>query len=139
MEIKDKIAECKAAMKYAERLALELDAAMDTRPRSPKLTGLPRSGQNTTLDLQMEIIEAAEKRFEAAREIALEKLNELEEKIDALAEYDQKAVLYFRYIYRLKWTEVAERMHWSERTVRRIHAKALEALARTERSEDAET
>lgn len=139
MEIRDKIAECRAAMKRAERLALELDAAMDPRPRSPKLTGMPRSGQSATLDLQMEIIEAARTRFEAAREIALEQLAELEEKIDALEEYDQKAVLYFRYIYRLKWDEVAERMHWSERTVRRIHGRALETLAKTERSEDGET
>ena len=130
MEINDKIAECRAALKQAQKLALELDAAMDPRPRSPKLTGLPRSGQNTTLDLQMEIIEAAEKRFEAAREIALEKLIELEEKIDALAEYDQKAVLYFRYIYGMKWADVAERMHWSERTVRRIHEKAVEEMGK---------
>ena len=125
----DKIAEYREAMKRAERLALELDAAMDARPRSPKLTGLPRSGQNATLDLQMEIIEAAEKRFEAAREMALEKLSELEEEIDSLEEYEQKMVLYFRHIYRLKWSDVADRMHWSERTVRRIHARAVRALA----------
>ena len=134
MEIKDKIAECRAAMKRAKRLAQELDAAMDPRPRSPKLTGMPRSGQNTTLDLQMEIIEAAKQRFEAAREILLEKMNELEEKIDALEEYDQRAVMYFHYIYGWKWAEVADRMGWSERTVRRIHAKALEEMGRHENS-----
>lgn len=132
----DKIAEYKEALKRAERLALELDAAMDVRPRSPKLTGLPRSGQNATLDLQMEIIEHAQKRFEAARDIFLEKLSELEEEIDSLEEYDQRMVLYFRHFYRMKWNEVAERMHWSERTVRRIHARALKALAKTERSEE---
>ena len=130
----DKIAEYREAMKRAERLALELDAAMDARPRSPKLTGLPRSGQNATLDLQMEIIEAAEKRFEAAREMALEKLSELEEEIDSLEEYEQKMVLYFRHIYRMKWSDVADRMHWSERTVRRIHAKALEEMGRNDNS-----
>ena len=132
MEIKDKIAECRAAMKRAERLALELDAAMDPRPRSPKLTGMPRSGQSATLDLQMEIIEAARTRFESAREIALEQLNELEEKIDALEEYDQRAVMYFHYIYGLTWAEVADRIGWSERTVRRIHAKALEEMGKNE-------
>lgn len=130
----DKIAEYREAMKRAERLALELDAAMDARPRSPKLTGLPRSGQNATLDLQMEIIEAAEKRFEAAREIALEKLSELEEEIDRLDEYEQKMVLYLRHIYRMRWSDVADRMHWSERTVRRIHARAVRSLA--ERGKD---
>ena len=128
MEIKDKIAECRAAMKRAERLALELDAAMDPRPRSPKLTGMPRSGQSATLDLQMEIIESAQKRFEEARERALERLNELEDLIDQLPSYEQQAVLYFRHIYRMKWNDVADRMHWSQSTVQRIHARALKEL-----------
>ena len=138
MDVKTKITDFKEAMKRAERLALEVDDARNATPKSPNMDGMPRSGCHTSLDLQMEIIEAARTRFEAAREIALEQLNELEEKIDALDEYDHKAVLYFRYIYRLKWDEVAERMHWSERTVRRIHAKALEALAKTEAGESAE-
>ncbi len=132
MDVKTKVRDFRAAMKRAERLALELDAAMDPRPRSPKLTGMPRSGQSATLDLQMEIIEAATKRFELAREEALEQLNELEELIDRLPEFDLKSVLYFRHIYRLKWCEVAERMHWSESTVRRIHAKAMKEMQKAD-------
>ena len=132
----DKIAEYREAMKRAERLALELDAAMDARPRSPKLTGLPRSGQNATLDLQMEIIEAAQLRFDAARIQAMKELDELEDMIDRLPDLDQKRVLYFKHIYRLRWAEVADRMQWSERTVRRIHAQAVRALAEKERSEE---
>ena len=123
-----RITDFKAAMKEAERLALELDDARNASPKTPKITGMPRSGNQATLDLQMEIIEATSKRFEAARDRALNKLNELEDIIDSLPEREQQKVLYFRHIYRLKWCEVAERMHWSERTVRRIHARAIKAL-----------
>lgn len=128
MDAKDKIAACKAAMKEAQRLALELDAVRDARPKSPKLTGMPRSGNGASLDLQMEIIESAEKRFDKAREIALERLAELEDVIDELDNFEFKMVLYLRYIYGLKWMDVAERMHYGERTVRRIHSKALEEM-----------
>lgn len=128
--IKEKIADFREAMRKAERLALELDDARNATPKSPNMDGMPRSGRQTTLDLQMTVIESAQKRFEAAREIALEQLSELEEMIDTLPEFDQKLVLYYRHIYRLKWCDVAERMNWSESTVRRIHAKALKEMER---------
>jgi len=128
--MKEKIADFREAMRKAERLALELDDARNATPKSPNMDGMPRSGRQTTLDLQMTVIESAQKRFEAAREIALEQLSELEEMIDSLPEFDQKLVLYYRHIYRLKWCDVAERMNWSESTVRRIHAKALKEMER---------
>lgn len=128
--MKEKIADFREAMRKAEMLALELDDARNATPKSPNMDGMPRSGRQTTLDLQMTVIESAQKRFEAAREIALEQLSELEEMIDSLPEFDQKLVLYYRHIYRLKWCDVAERMNWSESTVRRIHAKALKEMER---------
>lgn len=132
----NRVTEYKVAMKEAERLALELDDARNASPKSPRLTGLPRQGCQATLDLQMEIIEAAEKRFEAARRKALERLSELEDAIDQLDTYELQAVLYFRHIYGLKWAEVSERMHWSESTVRRIHARALRKLSEKQEAED---
>ena len=133
MDVKTKITDFKDAMKRARRLAAELDAAMDPRPRSPKLTGMPRSGQNTTLDLQMEIIEAAQIRFDKAREEALEQLSELEDLIDQLPEWEQKCVLYFRHVYGWKWSKVADEMHCHERTAQRIHAKAIKEMQKSEK------
>ena len=118
----------KAAMKEAERLSIEVDDARNATPKSPKMTGMPRSGNQASLDLQMEIIEAAQKRFDEARERALERLNELEDLIDQLPNYEQQRVLYFRHIYRFKWNDVADKMHWSVRTVQRIHSRALKEL-----------
>jgi DNA-directed RNA polymerase specialized sigma subunit len=132
MDMKAKVRDFKAAMKRAERLAIELDDVRNATPKSPNMDGMPRSGCQTTLDLQMEIIEAATKRFELAREEALEQLSELEELIDRLPEFELKSVLYFRHIYRLKWCDVAERMHWSESTVRRLHAKAMKEMEKIE-------
>lgn len=135
MDVKERLAELHAMLKEAERLAEALDDARNATPKSPQMTGMPRANHQTTLDLQMEIIERAREKFEKARENALEKLNEIEEMIDGLESYDQQKVLYFRHIYRMKWTEVADRIHFSERQAQRIHARALEALAKTERSE----
>lgn len=132
MDMKTKVRDFKTAMKRAERLAVELDDARNATPKSPNMDGMPRGGSQTTLDLQMEVIESARQRFELAREEALEQLSELEDLIDTLPEYEQKAVLYFRHIYRLKWCDVADRMHWSESTVRRIHAKAMKEMQKTE-------
>lgn len=129
MELREKLDEYKRLLKIAEKLAVELDDARDGRPKSPKMDGLPRSCKQTTLDLQMEIIESAEQRFEKAREKALKQLEEIEDMIDTLP-YEMQAVLYFRHIYRLKWSEVAERIHWSESTARKIHRKALEEMCK---------
>ena len=52
-----RLTDYKALMKEAERLALELDDARNATPKSPQITGMPHSGNQTTLDLQMEIIE----------------------------------------------------------------------------------
>ena len=130
MDVKQTLRQYWPALTYAQKCFRELDDARNATPKSPNMDGMPRSGRQTTLDLQMTVIESAQKRFEAAREIALEQLSELEEMIDTLPEFDQKLVLYYRHIYRLKWCDVAERMNWSESTVRRIHAKALKEMER---------
>lgn len=130
MNARDALAELKALMKEAERLALALDAERDARPRSPQMTGMPRAGNNTTLDIQMERIESAEKRFEKARERYLERLSEIEDLMDQVTDCRYQRVLYFRHIYLMKWEEVAERMHYAESTVRGFHKKALEDMTR---------
>lgn len=127
MDMKAKIADYRAAMKRAEILALEVDDARNATPKSPNMDGMPRSGKQTTLDLQIVIIEAAQARFEKAREAALEQLNELEDLIDQLP-WELQKVLYFRHIYRLKWSDVADRMHVSESTARRMHNKAIKEM-----------
>ena len=123
-----RLTDYKALMKEAERLALELDDARNAAPKSPQITGMPHSGNQTTLDLQMEIIEAAEKRFFAARDRALTRLEEIEDKIDSLDDPQLRRVLYFRHVYRLNWYEVAEKMHYSKSSVQRFHRQALKEL-----------
>lgn len=130
-----RIDDFREALKEAERLALELDDAMNATPKSPQMTGMPRSGNQTTLDIQVEIIESARQRFEAARDRMLERLTQLEDVIDSLPDREQQRVLYFRHIYRMKWCDVAEKMHWSERTVQRLHNKAIQTLEDMQKGE----
>lgn len=69
--------------------------------------------------------------FTSNRKYALapaEKRTEIERRIDALEDEDEKVVLKKRYIERLNWIQIELYMHVSRATVFRIHAKALEHL-----------
>ncbi len=130
MDIRGKLINYKALLKKAMILADEVDDARNATPKSPPMTGMPRGNHQTTLDLQMEIIESAQKRFDAAREAYLEELNEIEDLIDTIEDKRYRRALYFHYIYGWKWEKVAEKMHYSESSVRRFHAKALKEMER---------
>lgn len=136
MTPQEELNELKYLLREAERLSRELDDARNATPQSPRITGLPHSGTQTTLDLQMERIESAEKRFDKARERYLERLNEIEDMFDEIDDCRYHDVLYFRHIYLMKWGDVAERMHYAESTVRGFHTKALAEMARRQKNEE---
>lgn len=131
MEIKAFLRQYRAALKYAERCARDLDALRDVGIRSPRIDGMPRgTGGTGGLDRQMILIDAAQRRLDREREKALALLEETEDLIAELEDYRQKNVIRLRYIDGLNWEQIATEMHWSERTVYNIHGKALEALRR---------
>ena len=80
--------------------------------------------------MQVDRILAAEKRLNRARDEALKILDDIEDMIESLEDFDQKTVLRLKYIDGLTWDEVALQANWSERSVRRIHGRALEELRR---------
>lgn len=134
MDIKAFLRQYRAALQYAERCARDLDALRDVGIRSPRLDGMPRGNGGTGgLDRQVALIDAAQRRLDKERAKALELLDQIEDMIEGLEDYRQKTLIRLRYIDGRSWEQIAQEMHWSERTVYNIHGKALEALRRRER------
>lgn len=53
---------------------------------------------------------------------------EIKKVIDSVPDNTEKLLLHLRYLQFMTWCEVCETMHVSTRTVRRIHAKALDKV-----------
>ena len=45
--------------------------------------------------------------------------------LDKMEKSDERQVLYLRYLCMMPWDQVAEKMHYGERTVYKLHGKAL--------------
>lgn len=122
------------ALRYAEKCFRELDAVEDISIRSPKMDGMPRSPGLHGLEDQVSRIEAVREKAEKARAKVLAMLDDIEDRIEALENYDQKTVIKLRYIYGMEWTEIANEMSWSTRTVYNIHGRALAEMRKDERA-----
>lgn len=122
------------ALRYAEKCFRELDAVEDISIRSPKMDGMPRSTGLHGLEEQVARIEAVREKAEKARAKVLAMLDDIEDRIEALENYDQKTVIKLRYIYGMEWTEIANEMSWSTRTVYNIHGRALAEMRKDERT-----
>lgn len=46
--------------------------------------------------------------------------------IGSVEDRDQRMVLHYRYLCNWTWNRIGEELNWDERTVRRIHQRALE-------------
>lgn len=54
--------------------------------------------------------------------------NEVKTVIENIDDDELQAVLYWHYIRLLTWEQVAEKMHYSDRTIKRKHIKALDKI-----------
>nr|DAP22001.1 MAG TPA: RNA polymerase sigma factor [Bacteriophage sp.] len=102
------------------------------RSRAQKITpsyeGQPRGGGEDRLQSAVEMILQLEK--EADREIdALVGLKgEIRRAIRTVEDSTLRLLLEYRYIHGLTWEQIADRMSYNDRWVRRLHGKALEML-----------
>lgn len=118
------------ALRYAEKCFRELDAVEDISIRSPKMDGMPRSPGLHGLEDQVARIEAVREKAEKARAKVLAMLDDIENRVEALENYDQRTVIKLRYIYGMEWAEIANETSWSMRTVFYIHGRALAEMRR---------
>lgn len=131
-DIKEYLRSYIPALRYAELCFRELDAAEDVSLKSPKMDGMPRSSGTHGLEVQIAQIDAIRRKAEKAREKVLKMLEDIENRIDALENMDQKLVIKMRYLYGCRWDEIATGANMSERTVYRIHGQALAEMRRRE-------
>lgn len=68
-------------------------------------------------EIESKLIKLKSERFQVQKEIV--------EKIEALEDETERAVLDYRYIRGLQWEEIAVKMNYSYRNVTRIHGRAL--------------
>lgn len=118
-------------LRAVEARMREWDAEESVYISSPKMDGMPRTPGTHGLELLTERRERARKMAEEARDKLFALEEEVWRMISSLSEPDQ-SVLKYRYMDGMKWIEVAERMHYSERTVLYIHGRALNELRRRE-------
>ncbi len=130
MDVKKILRQYQPALRYAQKCFEDLDDAREASVRSPRMDGMPRGGGGGGLEEQIARIDALERRAAKAREKALVLAEEIEEMIELLEDYDQKAVIRMRYIKGETWEGVATNLYMSERTACRIHGRALEELRR---------
>ena len=53
---------------------------------------------------------------------------DISKRIGRLVSEDEKDVIFYHYIKGLTWWEIAEKMHYSERWVHKLHGRALAHL-----------
>lgn len=120
------------ALRSAERWFREWDQAEDVSVKSPKMDGMPRSEGIHGLELQVELIERCRTRAEKERDRALAILDKIEDMVERLDDADYRRIIRDRYIIGMEWLEVADDVHMSQRTVFRVHGKALAEMRKNE-------
>ena len=54
---------------------------------------------------------------------------ELKSIINSIENKDERLVLYYRYCYCMMWTQIADKLGWDARTIKRWHNKALAKIS----------
>lgn len=114
--------------RYAMKCFREVDMAEETLLRSPRMDGMPRSGNISGLDEQVAQIDRLKRKANKERQKALDAQEQIYDMISTLKNPRRKAVIKLRYIYGESWDEIAASLELKKRMVLYIHGKALEEL-----------
>ena len=130
MNVKQTLYEYRPALRHTQRCFRELNDARDAGVRSPSFNGFSRTPGigSSSVELQVEKIEMLEREAANAREKTLNLAEQIEDMIDALDDHNQKAVIRLHYLNGYTWEQVGLILHFTDRSVRRIHGKAIEEL-----------
>lgn len=130
MDVKKWLSQYLEILNHLWRICEDLDR-LDALIKSPKMDGLPRgSGGTSGVELQAALRLEAKKRYDRERFRLMEMQEQIEDAIWGLEDDAQREVVKCRYIGGMTWTEIADRMDKSVRTVQRIHGRALEVIRR---------
>ena len=127
MKTKEYLGQWVKLKKYADKCFEELDEVLMIGPKSPQMDGLPRGSGGADISETVAKIEAIRKKAEEARIKALNALEEIQDVIEAVPDYEEKTILRLRYINGMKWEEVACAMSMGVRNTFCLHGKALQS------------
>ena len=112
-----------------ERAAFYRDMSMRSTGNMQSIcSGGPASGSRVEdgmsafMDICRDIEEEARQLRECVRQVKAV--------IERLTDMQEREILELRYLSALPWLDIGDRLHMNERTVRRIHVKALEHVQR---------
>lgn len=92
------------------------------------LDGSPRGSAQSDLSAYAAKLEEETKKYLKARYDRIRLCTEIRDKIEAIADEDEKDILTYRYIKLLRWSgsgSISEKMKMSVREVHRLHGRAL--------------
>lgn len=87
--------------------------------------GMPHASGGSDLSGYAVRKDELERKILKARYKRLQKLKEIQDRIERLEDENEKDVLVFRYIRNMKWEDIAVKMNYRRQHVLRIHGKAL--------------
>ena len=110
------------AQERVERLRAKLEAG-----RMSAVTGMPRGGSGDWTQTADRLIELEQAVNERTRELVRWKIRAMDA-IDLVEEANLREVLELYYIDGFTWEQVAQRMHYSEVQIWRLHGRALQKI-----------
>lgn len=96
--------------------------------RSIKTPEIPKGSEQSDLSNLFARLSEIQNNLEIERKKQIGLYISIKSSIDSLEDEDEKNILFFRYIKRLSWWDVADKTGFSERQVYRIHGEALKHL-----------
>lgn len=93
--------------------------------------GMPKGSGGGDLSGYAARVDQMERKLLKARYQKVQRMKEITDRIGALKNEDEKSVLIYRYIRKMKWEEIAVKMVFSWKQIHRIHSKALENFKMT--------
>lgn len=117
-------------VRYIHRLTEEIAELRELKMSASAVSndGMPRGGDQRDLSDYMVRIDSMiqERENEFRKRVML--FDDILKKIKSLKNQNEDDVMFYKYIRRKNFAEIAEKMNYSERHTRRIHNKALEHL-----------
>lgn len=116
------------SLRQVERLKAEIEELHTMRSVSAEGSSTDNKGWKSDLSGHMVRLESLEKEKERELRNMVRSYERIESAINVLEDAQEKDVLFYRYIKGLSLREIAEKMHYSERHIRRLHGLALSDL-----------
>lgn len=117
----------RAAVRQMERSELKIrEMRLNQMLPSMDADGMPHAHNNSDLSGYAALLDQEERKYLKARYQRIKKCREITNRIERLADEDEKDVLMYRYIKLMKWEKIAEVMDFRDvRQIYNIHGRAL--------------